>query len=434
MNVIEERAAGTVTRIEAWAYRSLRYVSQSLSPFQVLVGPNASGKSTFLDVVAFLGDLLRGGLDSAIQGNDSLAISERAPDAKHLVWMRQGNRIELAVEISIPRERKNSLRNGKFDVCRYEVAIDVKGPLRLASETLWLKPTENGEAPRQPNLFPEPQVPPESIVSPPRRHAPLGWKKVIGRGEESERVTFISETSGWNNPFRLKADKAALMSLPADEERFPVATWLRQTLSEGIQRIVLSSSAMRRPSPPSRSRAYLPDGSNLPWVVHDLEKNNPARLHDWIRHVREALPDLELITTREREEDRHRYLVLKYASGLEAPSWLVSDGTLRLLALTVLSYVPDLSGIYLIEEPENGIHPRAVETVFQSISSVYGAQVLLATHSPVVLSMAEPDQVLCFARTQEGATDIVRGREHPRLKEWKGGVDLGSLLASGVLG
>jgi hypothetical protein len=52
---------GTVTRIEALGYRSLRYVSQPLLPFQVLVGPNASGKSAFLDVIAFLGDLLRVG-------------------------------------------------------------------------------------------------------------------------------------------------------------------------------------------------------------------------------------------------------------------------------------------------------------------------------------------------------------------------------------
>jgi predicted ATP-dependent endonuclease of OLD family len=105
-----------------------------------------------------------------------------------------------------------------------------------------------------------------------------------------------------------------------------------------------------------------------------------------------------------------------------------------MLALTLLAYLPDLTGIFLIEEPENGIHPRAVETVLQSLSSVYDAQVLLATHSPVVLSIAKPEQILCFAKTSEGATDIVRGSEHPRLKEWKGETDLGTLFASGVLG
>lgn len=57
------------------------------------------------------------------------------------------------------------------------------------------------------------------------------------------------------------------------------------------------------------------------------------------------------------------------------------------------AYIPGLEGAYLIEEPENGIHPRAVETVLQSLSSVYNAQVLLATHSPVILSLAQPEQL-----------------------------------------
>jgi predicted ATPase len=257
---------------------------------------------------------------------------------------------------------------------------------------------------------------------------------VLGRGEEPDRVVFLSETSGWQNPFRVAADKTALASLPEDEERFPVATWFRRLLTEGIQRLVLSSEAMRLPSPPGRSRGFLPDGSNLPWVVHSLEKDMPDRLRDWVSHAREALSDLVGVETREREEDRHRYLVLKYQNGLEAPSWLVSDGTLRLLALTLLAYVPDLSGIYLVEEPENGIHPRAVETVYQSLSSVFGAQVLIATHSTVMLGMAKPEHILCFARDYQGATDIVSGDEHPKLRQWLGKTDLGTLLASGILG
>jgi predicted ATPase len=127
-------------------------------------------------------------------------------------------------------------------------------------------------------------------------------------------------------------------------------------------------------------------------------------------------------------------LILRYREGLDIPSWVASDGTLRLLALTLPAYLPEFKGIYLIEEPENGIHPRAVETVFHSLSSVYDAQMLLATHSPVILSIAEADQVLCFAKTPRGATDIVLGSEHPALKEWRGETNLGVLFAAGVLG
>lgn len=424
-----------ISRIEALQYRSLRYISQEVGRFQVLVGPNASGKSTFLDVAAFLGDLLQGGLSAAVEGDRKLGISQRAPDPRQLVWMRQGDRFELAVELAIPEERRAKLPNGGHAVCRYEVAVGSTEELGLVSETLWLKPevTLTAAGPRQ-DLFPALRQPPESIVLLPRKHTPPGWKKIVSRGEDPWNVQFASETSGWNNPFRVGPTKSALANLPEDEARFPVATWVKQVLSEGVQRIVLSSDSMRRPSPPGRARAFLPDGSNLPWVADVLERNHPDRFTAWVEHVREALPDLDGITTRERDEDRHRFLVLRYRNGLEAPSWLVSDGTLRLLALTLLAYVPELTGTYLIEEPENGIHPRAVEVVLQSLSTVYGAQVLCATHSPVVVSMAQASQVLCFARDASGATDIVPGDRHPRLKEWKGEVDLGTLFASGVLG
>ncbi len=113
---------------------------------------------------------------------------------------------------------------------------------------------------------------------------------------------------------------------------------------------------------------------------------------------------------------------------------MASDGTLRLLALTLLAYLEDFQGTYLIEEPEDGIHPRAVETMYQSLASVYRAQVLIATHSPVILSIADPSTVLCFAKTEEEATDIVRGSEHPALRDWHGETNLGVLFAAGVLG
>jgi predicted ATPase len=113
---------------------------------------------------------------------------------------------------------------------------------------------------------------------------------------------------------------------------------------------------------------------------------------------------------------------------------MVSDGTLRLFALTLPAYLPDFQGIYLIEEPENGIHPKAIETVLQSLSSVYAAQILLASHSPVILGCAPTESLLCFAKDDQGATDVVSGPNHPRLREWRGQTDLGTLFAAGVLG
>jgi predicted ATPase len=171
----------------------------------------------------------------------------------------------------------------------------------------------------------------------------------------------------------------------------------------------------------------------LPWIVAELAKNK-EQFQAWISHLQTALPDICDILTIERPDDKHRYLAIRYEGGLEVPSWMASDGTLRMLALTILAYLPQFHGVYLIEEPENGIHPSAVETVFQSLSSVYEAQILLATHSPVILSLAAADKVLCFKKTLSGATDIVLGSEHPALRDWKGETSLGTLFAGGVLG
>jgi hypothetical protein len=425
-----------INRIEALNYRSLQDVDVVVGPFEILVGPNGSGKSTLLDVISILADILRVGPTRAILGDPRLGVAPRALDPSHLCWMRQRDSFDLAVEALIPEEQRARLKDKSYTTCRYEVAIKVGGngePISLFSETFWLKPEPEDEpeptgSEQQTFHFPEPNRPRSSIVT--SRSGHKGWKKVVNKVGDSGNDYFFSETSGWNGPFKLGPNKSALANLPEDEERFPIAIWFKRLLLEGVQRIVLSSESIRRPSPPGLPKALQPDGSNLPWIVNAL--NDEARTR-WVDHLRTALPDLEDIRTIEREEDKHRYLVLKYRGGLEAPSWLVSDGTLRLLALTLLAYVPDLTGIYLIEEPENGIHPRAVETVFEAISQVQGAQILCASHSPLFVGLAEPSKLLCFARSEKSATAIVRGSDHPKLRQWKGEVDLGTYFASGVL-
>ncbi|MBM4439503.1 MAG: ATP-binding protein [Candidatus Rokubacteria bacterium] len=419
-----------IARIDALGYRCLRYTTQDLQPFHVLVGPNASGKTTFLDTLEFVSDV--------VLLNPLDAVAHRAPDVRDLVWMRQGDKFEIAIEVRVPDERKKSLKQ-PIHTARYELSVgqdSESNEFVILGETFWLIAEE--ELPRQPppqrTLFPQPPSPPTTIIRPSGSRAPQGWMKIVNKVAESGNDYFSSETSGWNNLFRLGPHKSALANLPEDETKFPVATWFKEFLMAGVRTIALHSDRMRRPSPPGAPRFFLPDGSNLPWVVEGFAQKDPERFQDWIRHIRTALPEIRSVSTVVREEDRHRYLVIEYESGLRAPSWLVSDGTLRLLALSLLAYLPDLEGVFMIEEPENGIHPRAVETVFQSLSSVYGAQVLLATHSPVILSLAKPEQVLCFAKTEDGATDIVSGSDHPRLRTWRGETDLGTLFASGVLG
>ena len=418
-----------ISLIEALNYRCLRYVSRPLNPFHVLVGPNASGKTTFLDVVGFLRDLVSGGLDAAL--------SQRTANPEELLYRRRGDRLELAIEVQIPDELSKLTAKPDLNTVRYEVAIGLdKTQLQfeIKAETLLLKKPKAVEV-TQHTLFPAPPTVPDSILTPRRRsETKLVVNKVAGGNDNFYSETYSRSGKGWAPSFKLGSRKSALGNLPADERSFPVAIWFQEYLSSGVQQFILNSLRIKQPCPPTRVEGFLSDGSNLPWVVARLQQEEPARYHDWIAHLQTALPDLVDITTIERPEDKHCYMAYQYEGGLSVPSWLVSDGTLRLTALTLPAYLVDLRGIYLIEEPENGIHPSAVATAYDSLSSMYSAQVLLATHSPVVLNAAKVDDVLCFGKDEDGSTDIVLGSEHPRLIEWRGSDNLGTLLAAGVLG
>jgi len=420
--------------IEAWNFRSIRYVRQPMKDFQILIGPNASGKSTFLDTVSFLGDLLTRGLDAAI--------TERATDIHDLFFLRQGTRFELAVEMEIPAKRLAMLANGKsFETVRYEIAIGIHeqtGEYGIQDEQVIL--CEKGvvaNEPQQRSLFPAPVDPPSTIMHP----KTVGQKKKrtvrkVPGGSDNFYSESESEKSegGWAPSIRLGSRKSGLANMPEDETRFPVTTWLREMLVNGTQKLMLNSLALRQSSRPGQGRLFKPDGSNLPWVIEGLRADNPARYRQWIEQLQTALPDIEDVLTVELPDTRHRFLQVVYRGGLKVPSWMVSDGTLRMLALTLPAYLTHFEGIYLIEEPENGIHPMAMETVYQALHSVYSAQILLATHSPVILGCAELEEILCFKKAQNGATDIVSGRDHPALQQWRGSLAVSDLYASGVLG
>lgn len=421
-----------ITKIEALNFRCLRYISQPLDSFHILVGPNASGKTTFLDVISFMNKFLSNGLDAAIY--------ERVANFQDLLWMGQGDKFELAIEAKIPQNITQMLLDYErpYDTIRYELAIGLDRDTTqfvILEEKVLLKTSKIVE-PLQRSLFPKNPILAETLISKGSRSTFATVKKVPSGNDyfTTEIREGKAKKKNWMYAFKLGPHKSALGGLPTDENTFPATTWLRNLLIEGVQTFILNSLEIRHASPPVKSRGFKPDGSNLPWVIEDLKQNNQERYNDWISHLQTALPDIVGIRTVERADDRYRYLLIKYKGGIELPSWVVSDGTLRLLALTLPAYLDLKGGIYLIEEPENGIHPRAIETVYQSLSSVYDAQILMATHSPVLLGISNAKNVLCFAKTVEGVTDIVAGNLHPALAKWQDETTLGELFASGVLG
>lgn len=415
-----------IKKIEALYFKGFKHINIDFNSYNLLVGPNASGKSSLIDIFRFVKDVLSEGPEIAVQ--------KRSASFNELVWKQSKNYFEFVFEFKLPEEL-----NHIYSTARYEIAISQSPTegITIANEHLWLIKEMNGsrsrreKKPEQLSLFPREFEAPEHIITIGRK-APVGWRKVISKSEKGNDY-FKSEKTDWNIIYRFGPQKASLARVPEDESRFSIAIWLKNVLMEGVQFIQLNSEKMRWACRPDTPVYFEPDGSNLPKVVKHLKENYPNKFKMWLEHIRTALKDIRNIEINERQEDRFLYLTVTYDNGIKVPSWLLSDGTLRFLAQTLIAYLPDKNKIYMIEEPENGLHPQAIESVVQSLSSIYDNTVILATHSPIVLQLAEPKDILCFSKTESGAIDIVRGSNHPRLKDWKNEVDLATLHAAGVL-
>lgn len=337
-------------KIEALNYRCLHYVSQTLAPFQILVGPNASGKSTFLDVVALLGDFVRSGLDDSLLLDFDIR-KGRASKFSELIFNQLTDYFDVAIEFYIPENLLQKEASAKsafsYDLARYEVSFGRRetGELEIRAEQLWLIDSQRDQQRRQSGssrqysiLFPAEPEAPKTIINSAKTRP--GWRPVVRKVQTSGNDYFKSESSDWNIMFRVGTRRAALSGLPDDAARFPVAIWVRDQLLEGVRLLALNSVSMRRPVSPSRSRDFSVEGANLPLVIQDLEKQDPLAYGDWVAHVQTILPDIDQILIRERKEDNHLYLAIQYKNISDpVPSWLVSDRTLRLLALTLLAYL-----------------------------------------------------------------------------------------------
>jgi AAA domain, putative AbiEii toxin, Type IV TA system len=259
--------------------------------------------------------------------------------------------------------------------------------------------------------------------------APSG--RLVWRTGDSP-VYYAREDGFPGDYFSFPWSRSALSQVPPDSERYPTANLARTLLSNGVQTLGLNGGSMGVPCPLSAPAGeLLPTGNNLARVAGRLIN---AGADEWIYHLRLALEDLESISWRQREDDRAEYLTLHYRDGLKIPSWLASFGTLRTLALTLPAFLPaDEPRLYLFEEPENGIHPKAIEIVMSAIQSIPNAQTFVTTHSPMIVQQSGVDSLLLFSKRDKEIV-VEHGGDNAILRELDGVPDLATVFASRVLG
>ena len=419
-----------IRRLQVLNYRGLRHLDLRLAPFQILVGRNASGKSTVLDAIAFLRDLVVTGLEAAVE--------QRTRNFRDLAWGRptEDSGFELAVECGLAARDPEAAPEPEDDrVFRYEVAVrEVDGAPRITGERGLLGPLGASGFGRRRARFPDPPPAPETIFV----DAENGdYRQVLARTDagawryQPETAQLVGEP--WESPYTFGAGRPALAHLPGAPDDFPAAFRVRRLLAE-VRSLFAAPAALRRPSPYSwDAKSLSSDGGNLPWVVRRLRSEDEEAFAHWLEHVRSALPEVEGVRVVVREEDRHAYLMVRNDAGHEVPSWSVSDGTLRLMAQTLPLYARSPETIHLIEEPEAGVHPAVMQEVLDALRPAGDGQVLTATQSAALLAEADPKTIVYFAKTAGDAADACPALGHPKLKTWDGDPDFAMFFASGIL-
>lgn len=429
-----------ITRIEAYGYRCFPGLSVDLGRYHVLAGANGAGKTTLLDIPVLVGDMLRHQrVAAAFLERQEPSRSARATTLTQLLYKGLGDAIAFAFEAKLPRDVIEALGDTSMarlghsvpTHLRYELRLEVTPrDMRVVDEYLFLF-AEDGTHPEAGEFAQGRSVSGTTL-------AHSDWQSVIHReGRSLTQFTPESTTQSTDiPPLRVPSGQLALGTVPPDPTLFPAAQWFASLLRSGVVFFDPDWETLRSPAPPGDPARLIDSGRNLPWLALDLQRSDPERFSSWIDHVRTALPQVKNITAIEREEDHYAYFAVDYAGGYQVTSSGLSDGTLRIFALTLLAYLDDgvMPALLVTEEPENGIHPRAIETVVESLSMLFDTQVWVSTHSPIVLAHTDLHDVLTTRLEKDGSVTVVAGDQHPRLRDWQGSLDIGTLFAAGVLG
>ena len=421
-----------LTRIEIDGFKTFREFSLDLTPFTVLIGKNAAGKSNLLDALQLLRDCASRPVGEAV-------LAQRGEPSELLHVDDDGRRdqkISLAAEVLLPPSVRDPYGQ-EVPVSRTRVRYE----LRLeARETpgggrRWVVRHEAARFLRK-SEDPWPALVGASAAFGQRYLRYVGGDVVFmettddGDGHPVFRVRQQGKAGRPRVVPAVDAEASVLSSITTAE--FPISYALRREL-QSWDVLQLDPATLRRPASLDGGEELSRDGSNLAAALARLQRETRDE-----HSPRGALAELSLDLSRvvpdvlgvevERDDARREWdVVVQGARSSSFSARVASDGTLRVLALLTALYDTRLRGLLAFEEPENGITPARLRHLVELLGDLVAqprredllgsgadlAQVLVTSHSPVVVAAAAHlrDAFVVYAdlatRTDGGRTSRV---------------------------
>ena len=180
-------------------------------------------------------------------------------------------------------------------------------------------------------------------------------------------------------------------------------------------------------------------GDNLGNVVQFMEREHPERFQSILKEIAERIPGIDKIATERTADGR---LLLKFNDkGFQDPFYVqqMSDGTLKVFAYLLLLNDPTPPPFLCIEEPENGLYHKLLETLVHefrehAIRKNNGSQIFITAHQPYLVDALDPKEVWILEKGADGFSMIRRASDDPIVNNMVAeGLPLGGLWYSDYL-
>lgn len=177
-------------------------------------------------------------------------------------------------------------------------------------------------------------------------------------------------------------------------------------------------------------------GDNLGNYVQYMERSHPKAFAQVLRETSNKIPGISKIETEASPDGR--LLIKFWNEGFSEPFYAqqVSDGTLKLFAYLLLLQDPEPAPFICIEEPENGLYHKLLQSLAYEIRShasgkKNSSQVFITTHQPYFVDALDPEEVWVLEKNEDGFSDLKRATEYPEVVAmYQEGIPLGSLWYS----
>ena len=192
---------------------------------------------------------------------------------------------------------------------------------------------------------------------------------------------------------------------------------------------------LRQLSPYYSESKLLSDGKNLTALLSYLNGNSVKAFDKIIEELKNVNPNFkELVFTTPlagkslmslKEKNLDRAITIEH----------ISDGTLRYLLLLSIFYNPNRGSVVCIDEPEAGLHPDMINGIAKGIkyAAQNGTQMIVATHSPLLLNAFELEDLKIFEKDGDNQT-VVKTVSEDDFPDWEGEFLTGQMWLRGELG